>query len=130
VDARCLDGHGAPEDEGGEGEGDDDDGAELGQREPEVATEGLVQQEGPEGVEAWVTGWLAVTTRSQDGIVALMQDAILAGPAADRGVPAAQRDLRGECPVRRVTAEDALTEQFERGLAALLDGLAARMNIS
>jgi hypothetical protein len=25
--------------------------------------------------------------------------------------------------------EDALTEQFERGLAALLDGLAARMNI-
>jgi len=25
--------------------------------------------------------------------------------------------------------EGALTEQFERGLAALLDGLAARMNV-
>ena len=39
------------EQDGGEGVGDDDDAAELGQREPEVAAEGLVQQEGPEDVD-------------------------------------------------------------------------------
>ena len=40
MDVRRLDARGALEQDCGEGEGDDDDRAELGQREPEVGAEG------------------------------------------------------------------------------------------
>jgi len=48
--------------------------------------------------------------------------------------PSAKRDLRGSAqaaePAGPPMTEAALTSQFKRGLQALLDGLAARMDIS
>jgi homoserine kinase type II len=45
------------------------------------------------------------------------------------GIPAGAPVPAGDGPALPPMTEEALSRQFERGLAALLDGLAVRMNI-
>jgi AcrR family transcriptional regulator len=93
----------------------------------------------PEGVDNYVSGNVLHAVESLARAKVAEADPAMAAAAVAYGVAQLQT---GEFPQLSAiyaesaqsagppTTEDALTEQFERGLAALLDGLAARKNIS
>jgi len=89
-----------------------------------VAAEGLVKQEGPEGVDGLRDG-LVGGDDSEPGRHRGGRDEGAAGDFPQLSAIYAEGDRSAGPPM----TEGALTEQFERGLAALLDGLAARMNV-
>jgi AcrR family transcriptional regulator len=82
----------------------------------EALTRGRLAEADPDMVAATISYW---TTQIQPGEFPELTALYQAGATADDGEAAAP-------PM----TEDALTHQFERGLAALLDGLSARFGIT